>query len=139
MYRYDTTIYLCWILKVNSMILTTLEQSDYDRLVEIQRSVPALTFEHEPYQEWIPSTFTESDLEAHKEVSSIIKKAIGGFKKFTNFFYNKKGELCIRFYYDWSLEWDNEENKIPVRKGNSIAFNGVGYLHIDELLNSFRK
>lgn len=119
------------------MILTTLEQVDYDRLVEIQKNVPALTFEHEPYQEWIPSTFTESDLEALKEITSIIKKAITGFKKFTNFYYNKNGELKIRFYYDWSYTWNNDVNKIVVHDG--IPFTGVGYLYFDELLNSFRK
>ena len=78
------------------MILTTLEQSDYDRLIEIQKNVPALTFQHEPYQEWIPKHFTEDDMNALNEVKTIIRKAIYGFKNFTNFYYDKKGELHIR-------------------------------------------
>ena len=36
------------------MILTTLEKKDYNKLVEIQKEFPNLTFNHEPYQQWIP-------------------------------------------------------------------------------------
>lgn len=121
------------------MILTTIEQNEYDILVDIQKNFPNLTFQHEPYQEWIPADFTEDDKNALNEVKSILKKAIVGFSKFTNFYHNKKGKLVIRFFYDWSLEWDSEENKVPVRKGNSQSFNGVGYLELQELLNGFNE
>lgn len=116
------------------MILTTLEQEDYDKLVEIQKTFPALTFQHEPYQEWIPNNFTEEDLKALQEVKSIIKKAITGFRNFTNFYYDKKGILNIRFYYDWSYSL---VDSIVVRSG--ISFTGVGYLELQELLNGFNK
>ena len=118
------------------MILTTLELEDYNKLVEIQKEFPHLTFNHEPYQEWIPAHFTDKDKEALEQVKNLIKKAIYGFINFTNFFYNKKGELCIRFYYDWSLVWNNNEQKIPIRDGQ--PFKGVGYLYLDELLNGFK-
>lgn len=118
------------------MILTTLEKSDYDILLNIQKEFPNLTFEHEPYQEWIPQHFTEEDKNALNEVKLIMKKAITGFSKFTNFYYNKSGILCIRFYYDWSFEWNNDEQKIIIRKDN--PFTGVGYLCLDELLNGFK-
>ena len=39
------------------MILTTLEEEDYNKLVEIQKEFPNLTFKHEPYQEWIPFSY----------------------------------------------------------------------------------
>lgn len=118
------------------MILTRLEQSDYDRLIEIQNNVPALTFQHEPYQEWIPKHFTENDLKALDEVKAIVRKAIYGFKNFTNFYQDKKGELRIRFYYDWSFSFQSDNNKIIVRTG--IPFTGVGYLSVSELLNGFK-
>jgi hypothetical protein len=121
------------------MILTTLEQADFDALLDIQKKYPNLTFMHEPYQEWIPSHFTDEDKNALSDVKVILKKAITGFVKFTNFYYSESGILCIRFYYDWSLEWDSEENKVPVRKGNSRPFTGVGYLEAQELLNGFNK
>jgi len=116
------------------MILTTIEQNEYDNLIDIQKNFPNLTFQHEPYQEWIPTHFTEEDKNALNEVKSIIKKAIKGFSKFTNFYYNKKDILCIRFYYGWGWEL---ENGIPVHKG--ISFTGVGYLELQELLNGFNE
>lgn len=116
------------------MVLTILEQSDYDRLVEIQKNVPALTFKHEPYQEWIPSTFTEEDKNALNEVKSIMKKAIAGFSKFTNFYYSKNGDLRVRFYYDWSFTLIGNTT---VREG--VSFVGVGYLELQELLNGFNE
>ena len=118
------------------MILTTLEQKDYDKLVEIQKEFPHLTFKHEPYQEWIPAHFTNEDREALQKVKQLLKKAIYGFSNFTNFFYNKKNVLCVRFYYDWSFKLDNDEQKIPIRDGQ--PFKGVGYLYFDELLNGFK-
>ena len=119
------------------MILTLMEQHEYDALLEIQKTVPNLTFKHEPYQEWIPAHFTEEDKKALADVKAILLKAITGFKKFTNFFHNKKGDLCIRFYYDWSYTWNNDVDKIPIRDG--ISFTGVGYLKAIELLNGFDK
>ena len=118
------------------MILTTLEKEDYNKLVEIQKEFPNLTFNHEPYQQWIPKHFTEEDKNALNEVKLIMKKAITGLSKFTNFYYNKSGILCVRFYYDWSYEWNNDEEKIIIRKDN--PFTGVGYLCLDELLNGFK-
>ena len=117
------------------MILTTLEEEDYNKLLDIQKQYPNLTFTHEPYQEWIPAHFTEEDKNALIEVKSIMSKAITGFSKFTNFYFSKKGVLCIRFYYDWSYTWDNDVNKNVVRSG--LSFTGVGYLELQELLNGF--
>jgi len=122
---------------LNSMILTTIEQKDYDIILAIQKNFPNLTFQHEPYQEWIPAHFTEEDKNALNEVKSIIKKSITGFRNFTNFYYNKKGILNIRFYYDWSYGWNNDIDKIVVRQ--SIPFTGVGYLELQELLNGFNE
>lgn len=119
------------------MLLTTLEQTEYDILVAIQKDFPVLTFQHEPYQEWIPRHFTEEDKKALADIKSIMKKSIKGFTKFTNFYFNKKGELMVRFYYDWSWCWDTAENKIPVQKG--IPFTGVGYLEFQELLKGFNE
>ena len=117
------------------MILTTLEEEDYNKLLDIQKQYPNLTFNHEPYQEWIPAHFTEEDKNALNEVKSIMSKAIKGFSKFTNFYFSKKGVLRIRFYYDWSYTWDNDVDKNVVKDG--LSYPGVGYLELQELLNGF--
>ena len=119
------------------MILTTLEQEEYDKLIEIQKKFPHLTFMHEPYQEWIPTHFIDSDKEALQQIKELFRKAIYGFRNFTNFFYNKKDVLCVRFYYDWSFTWNNDTDKIVIRDGQ--PFIGVGYLKASELLNGFEK
>ena len=118
------------------MILTTLEEEDYNKLLDIQKQYPNLTFTHEPYQEWIPAHFTEEDKNALNEVKLIMKKAITGISKFTNFYYSKSGILRVRFYYDWSYTWNNDVDKIPIRDG--LPFTGVGYLELQELLNGFK-
>ena len=56
------------------MILTTLEKEDYNKLLDIQKQYPNLTFVHEPYQKWIPAHFTEEDKNALNEVKSIMSK-----------------------------------------------------------------
>lgn len=119
------------------MILTTLEEEDYNKLLDIQKQYPNLTFTHEPYQEWIPSYFTEEDKNALNEVKLIMEKAITGLSKFTNFYYGKSGILRIRFYYDWSYTWNNDVDKIPIRNG--LPFIGVGYLELQDLLNGFKE
>jgi hypothetical protein len=53
------------------------------------------------------------------------------------FYHNKKEDLCIRFYYDWSYTWNNDVDKIPIHDG--LPFTGVGYLEAQELLNGFNK
>lgn len=116
------------------MILTILEEEDYNKLLDIQKQYPNLTFKHEPYQEWIPAHFTEEDKNALNEVKLIMKKAITGFSKFTNFYYSKNGDLRVRFYYDWSFTLING---ITVREG--VSFTGVGYLELQELLNGFNE
>ena len=118
------------------MILTTLEEEDYNKLLDIQKQYPSLTFTHEPYQQWIPEHFTEEDKNALNEVKLIMKKAITGLSKFTNFYYSKSGVLRVRFYYDWSYTWNNDVDKIPIRDG--LPFTGVGYLELQELLNGFK-
>ena len=119
------------------MILTTLEKEDYNKLLDIQKQYPNLTFKHEPYQEWIPAHFTEEDKNALNEVKLIMKKAIIGFSKFTNFYFSKSGVLRVRFYYDWSYTWNNDIDKIPIRDG--VSFTGVGYLELSELKNGFNE
>lgn len=116
------------------MILTTMEQAEYDLLIDIQKRYPKLTYQHEPYQEWVPQHFTEEDKKALIEVKNMLKKAITGIRNFTNFYFDKKGELNLRFYYDWSWTLIND---IPVQQG--LPFTGVGYLKVIELLNGFDK
>jgi hypothetical protein len=116
------------------MILTLIENHEYEFLLDMQKKFPNLTFEHKPYQQWIPKHFTEDDLNALKEIKKFLSNVIFGFKDFTNFYYDKNGYLYIRFYYDWS--WSMDDNGYKER--TSIPFTGVGYLLAIELLKGFR-
>jgi len=116
------------------MILTTIEQHEYDFLLDIQKRFPALTFQNNGYEYINKSKLTEEDLKAWKDVENLLRKAIKGFNCFKNFCYNKKGILNIRFDYDWGWTLENE---VAVHKG--AYFTGVGYLELQELLNGFNE
>ena len=104
------------------MILTTIEQHEYDFLLDIQKNHPELTFQNNGYEYINKSKLTEEDLKSFKEVEDLLRKSIHGFSKFFNFRLSHKGIVEIRFDYHWSE-----------------SFTGVGYLELQELLNGFNE
>lgn len=113
------------------MTITLLNQEEFDRLIQIQKEFPALTFQHEPYQYVDKNKFNETDRKAFDEVSEILDKHIKGFIAFSNFYHDNKKELNIRFKYDWQADNDN--------KGNLPYFEGLGYLFMEDLIKGFSK
>lgn len=115
------------------MTIELINQVQYDRLLQIQKDFPILTFDNNGFEYIDKSKFTEADKNAFDEVTDILKKHIRGFSKFYNFKIRKSSnEIELRFDYDWTYE-DRCEGK------NVINFIGVGYLEVKELLNGFNK
>lgn len=111
------------------MTITLITPEQHALLLKIQQEHPILTFQNEGFEYIDKSKFSKEDENAFNEVTKILKGCIKGFEKFNNFRYNKKGELKVRFQYDWTI--DDVDSK--------ISFTGVGYLLVDELLNGFKE
>lgn len=111
------------------MTITLITEEQYNKLLEIQQKHPILTFENDGYENFDKSKMTDEDKKAFDEVTEILKNHIKGFSEFQNFKHSKKGNLRIRFQYNW--EADSDKPGIP--------FIGVGYLDVKELLNGFNK
>jgi hypothetical protein len=111
------------------MTITLITQEQYDRIMEIQKNYPLLTFQNEGYEYPDKSKWDENHWNAFNEMTEILSKHIKGFSKFNNFKISKKGFVMLRFQYNWTID---DENK-------SSYFIGVGYLSVDELLEGFDK
>lgn len=102
------------------MTITLLPETEYNRLLTIQKMCPKLTFQNNGYEYINRRELNESEKEADKEVHDILKQHIDGFVRFDNFKYNKKNELVVRFQYKYSP-----------------SFTGVGYITLRELKDGF--
>jgi hypothetical protein len=111
------------------MTITLITQEQYDRIMEIQKSYPLLTFQNEGYEYPDKSKWDENHLNAFNEMTEILSKHIKGFYKFNNFKISKKGFVRLRFQYDWTADMEDSRTH----------FTGVGYLEVDELLNGFHE
>tara|TARA_R110000851_G_scaffold11938_2_gene41408 strand:- start:441 stop:869 length:429 start_codon:yes stop_codon:yes gene_type:complete len=93
--------------------------NNYNRLKEIQKQYPKLTFDNDGYQ------YIRKELEEHKEqveeINSILSKEILGFSKFFNFKPRKDGSFAVRCDYNWGAG----DEKVTY-------FIGVGYFEIEE-------
>lgn len=112
------------------MTITLITQEVYDQVLDIYNKYPKLTLQNKGYEYIRKDDLNNEELTKLKEVETILKESIKGFKTFSNFRTNNKTqELQIRFQYDYSA--DAEIRTCP--------FTGVGYLYLEELLNGFRK
>ena len=109
------------------MTINLIDTPTYDRLVEIQNSYPNLTYQNKGYDYPNKSKWSDEDLKAFEEVKNVLSASIHGFSELNHFRVSTKGELEIRFQYDWSHDTD------------SIPFTGVGYIRLSELLNGFKE
>lgn len=112
------------------MKITLITKEEHARLLEIFNEYPKLTFQNEGYQYIKKSELTDDELVKFKEVETLLRKTILGFKGFNNFKINRTKEIEIRFQYDWTAD-DNTNGLVP--------FTGVGYILLDELLNGFKE
>jgi len=110
------------------MTITLISEQDYELLLNIQKERPILTFKNVGYEYLDKDRFDEDDKIAFDQVTSILKNCVKGFQEFNNFTPDSKGELRVRFQYDWSADGSN-----------SLPFTGVGYLYLDELHKGFRE
>lgn len=107
------------------MRIELLTPQQYGRLMELYNNHPNLHLQNTGYEYLNQSKFDEKDKAAFEEVTEILKEHISGFEEFSNFRKGKKTDRPqIRFQYNW--DYDSEG-----------YFVGVGYIHIDELLNGF--
>lgn len=92
----------------------------YNRLIEIQKQYPKLTFDNNGYE------YIRKELEEHKEVvneiNEILKATIGRFPEFNNFKPRPKGHKDGDFAVRCQYAWDS-------------SFTGVGYFGINEFKN----
>lgn len=110
------------------MTITLISKEQLDRLIEIQKTYPNLTYNNKGYDYLNLSRLTPEELQHFKEAEEIIKTSIKGFSKFNHFKPSKtKPELpMIRFQYDYTADQVGER-----------PFTGVGYLFVHELHYGF--
>lgn len=106
------------------MKIELINQTQYDRILEIQKQHPKLTFNNKGYEYINKSELSEEDNLAFQEVTDILKDHIIGFSEFNNFQY-VNDTIRLRFQYDYGAD------------DNSTSFTGVGYIELDELLKGF--
>ncbi len=110
------------------MTITLISKEQLDRLLEIQKTYPNLTYNNKGYDYLNFSRLTPEELQHFKEAEEIIKTSIKGFSKFNHFKPSKtKPELpMIRFQYNYTAD-----------EPNGLPFTGVGYLFVHELYHGF--
>ena len=92
--------------------------------MEIQKEHPLLTFQNDGYTYPDKTKWSDEDNVMFKEAQEIISKHIKGFSSLTHFRMSKKGELQIRFQYNYGYDGGH-------------YFTGVGYITLRELMNGF--
>jgi len=98
----------------------------YDRLVEIQKEFPKLTFQNDGY-EYLSKKVQEDHKNQIIEITEILKKTVKGFSEFNNFKLRNNGDIVLRLQYNYKSQ--DENNK------SGISFIGVGYFNINDFKN----
>jgi hypothetical protein len=110
------------------MKIELISKENHAELKRIYKQHPNLTLQNKGYEEIDLKSLPEKDKLAHKIVETILKEHITGFIRFQNFGLTKKSrEIRLRFQYNYGAE------------DNSMYFQGVGYILLNELLNGFKE
>lgn len=109
------------------MTITKITPEEHKFLMDSYENYPRLCFQNQGYEYINKNTLDEKDIIRIKEIETILRKSILGFKEFSNFKKDKQGDPTIRLQYNWCSD------KI------SGSFIGVGYIKIDELINGFNE
>ena len=108
------------------MRIKLIKKRTYNKLLSIYNKYPKLTLQNKGYETINRDNFNEKEREADKEINSILSDTITAFRGFQNFCLSKDGEIQIRLQYDYNYD-------------GGIAFTGVGYILLDELMNGFKQ
>lgn len=92
--------------------LVTPSQKHFDRLMELQKEYPELTYDNKGY-ETLSKEIQERHTEVIKEIESILKASLKGFSEFQNFKPRQNDNFHIRSQHKWN-----------------DYFTGVGYFDI---------
>lgn len=111
------------------MTITLINEEIYNKLCEIQEKFPKLTYQNKGYDTPDFSNLTKEEKSAFDYCTEVIGKSVKGFSEFNHFKLSNKGEVKIRFQYNWTADSDRDE----------LHFTGVGYLYLDELYKGFRE
>lgn len=103
------------------MTINLLTPEQHKQLFNIYKNFPALSLQNKGYEGLNLSNLTTEEKTKIKEVETILKQSIEGFRSFQNFRLNKDSEIQIRLQYKYDE-----------------SFTGVGYILLDELLNGFK-
>ena len=109
------------------MELKLISENKYNKIKNIQKNYPVLTFQNKGYQYINKNNLSKKDEEKIKQIEEILNKSIKGFSKFNNFRLSDENEIVIRFQYNYNYD------------GVGIPFMGVGYIYLEELLKGFHK
>lgn len=94
--------------------LVTPSKKHFDRLVELQKEYPDLTYDNNGY-----ATLSKEIVESHKEqiqeISDILRSSLKRFSSFQNFKPRKDGNWHIRLQYGYD---------------STGGFTGVGYFDV---------
>lgn len=107
------------------MKINLVNKTTYLELKNIFEQNKGLTFQNNGYEYISINDLSEDDKKAYNRVNEILTNQIIGFSKFNNFRVTKKGDVQIRFQYNYGADDD------------TMYFIGVGYLLLDELLKGF--
>jgi hypothetical protein len=107
------------------MRIKLISKESHEKLLDIQKNFPNLTYEQKGYDVIDRSKFSEIEKDKDAEVNAILKKAVVGFSEFQNFNVRKNGDIVIRLQYNYGAEDDTR------------PFTGVGYVTVRELHEGF--
>lgn len=108
------------------MTIELISKETYNRLVQIQKDFPNLTYQNKAYDTLNKSKLTEEELNAFNEVSEVLSKCVTGFSKFNHFKISTKNQVVVRLQYNWGAD-----------EPRSISFTGVGYVLLEDLHKGF--
>jgi hypothetical protein len=108
------------------MTIELISEEDYKTLLSIYTNFKSLSLQNRSYEGINKSLLTTEELNKFAEVETLIKKAIKGFRRFQNFRLSNKGEIQLRFQYNYNHGSTKD-----------LPFTGVGYILLTELLNGF--
>jgi len=93
--------------------LVTPNKEKYDRLVELQKEYPELTYDNTGY-DTISKEVKDSHKKQIEEIHDILKSSLKRYSSFQNFKPRKDGNWCIRLQYSY----------------DGGGFTGVGYFYV---------